>query len=421
VSPAARALAALLLAAPSLAGAASFDGTQRIDAYNGLVISFSRVTGLAGAYVGVAEGQDGAVFNPAATAHRERNLDRDWDWDFVLNWLLPGTSLQREDLGNEGRVDPGLSSRDSIQAGLELELGRLGLGILVRGWVLTAPGTAGDQLLLSTQDVALSAGWSFLHDSLVVGADIAAAAGTVGYQPAGAGLSKVGYGSTSHLRAGALWKPRGASWRLGLLLDPGQTVGPKHPDDSLPGVAIPRAFAFPAIISVGGSLLLGRNAHLYNEPPPVERRDHPELGPPRAFEPGGTEPVMVSAQLDLVGATPGAVSSRSFLHQQSEEAVPSGAHPSLEPHLGVEWTAIDRWLVVRGGTYVEPSRLGASPRGHATLGAQTRVPLASWLDLRLSFAADLAPRFANVSLGLGFWHDLTPRPPPAAPAADHGS
>ena len=62
----------LLVSAPVLAAPAPFDGSQSIDAWNGLVMSFSRATGLGGAYVGVAEGQDDAVFNPAATTNSIR-------------------------------------------------------------------------------------------------------------------------------------------------------------------------------------------------------------------------------------------------------------------------------------------------------------------------------------------------------------
>jgi hypothetical protein len=67
---------------------------------------------------------------------------------------------------------------------------------------------------------------------------------------------------------------------------------------------------------------------------------------------------------------------------------------------------------VRGGTYLEPSRTGGSARQHATFGAEVRLPF-WWRDLQLGFAGDLAPRFQNVSLSLGFWSRLGPRPPTA--------
>jgi hypothetical protein len=57
--------AALLLVASATALADPFDGSQRLDSYNGVVIANARILGLAGAFVGVAEGQDGQLFNAA--------------------------------------------------------------------------------------------------------------------------------------------------------------------------------------------------------------------------------------------------------------------------------------------------------------------------------------------------------------------
>jgi hypothetical protein len=398
----------LLLLVPMLAAAASFDGSQSIDAYNGLVVSFGRATAMGGAYAGVAEGLDGAIFNPASVAHRSRALDRAWDYDLVLNWIIPGELLSREDLGNEGRADPALIDRASVQLGAGVQLGRLGLAFLVRAWSITANGAHGDRLRIQLQDTALSGGWSFWRDQLAVGADLVLVMGVPQWAPGPSGDFQDSTFSGIHLRAGALYRPTALPFRLGLALDPGQSVTRPKGSANLP-VTLPRSIDFPWTLSLGASMLLGRNAELYNEPPLIERRDHPEWDPGPDYETGRWEPVLLSAQLDVVGRTPGAVSPLSYVHQQSQPALPSGAHVSLEPHLGAEWTAIDRWLVVRGGSYLEPSRTGAGPRLHGTFGFQVRIPV-TWLELKASFTADLASRFNNYSIGVGFWRDQTPRP-----------
>ena len=88
----------------------------------------------------------------------------------------------------------------------------------------------------------------------------------------------------------------------------------------------------------------------------------------------------------------------------------SGAHPSLAPRLGVEWEPVRRLLHVRAGYYLEPSRTGSRPRSHATFGGEVRVPF--WpLDLQVGLAGDLAERYQNVGLSLGFFSDLGPVPP----------
>jgi hypothetical protein len=397
-----------LVLVPVLVVAAPFDGSQGVDAYNGLVVSFGRATAMGGAYAGVAEGLDGAVFNPASVAHRSRSLDRAWDFDVVLNWIIPGEALAREDLGNEGHADPSLTDRASVQMGVGLQLGRLGLAFLVRAWSITANGAHGDQLRIQLQDTALSGGWSFWRDQLAVGADLVLVAGMPQWAPRPGDVFQSATYSGLHLRAGALYRPVGQPFRLGLALDPGQSVTRSKGGAELP-VTLPRSIDFPWTLSLGASMFLGRNGDLFNELPVVERRDHPEWDPGPDYEAGSWEPVLLSAQLDVAGRTPGAVSPLSYVHQQSQPAMPSGAHVSLEPHLGAEWTAIDRWLVVRGGSYLEPSRTGAGSRVHGTFGFQVRIPV-TWLDLKASFTADLASRFNNYSIGVGLWNDRTPRP-----------
>ena len=63
---------------------------------------------------------------------------------------------------------------------------------------------------------------------------------------------------------------------------------------------------------------------------------------------------------------------------------------------------VERWVAVRGGTYVEPSRFEPTARIHGTAGVDLRVPLV-W-DWRLSITIDGATQYLNGGLGLGFWH-----------------
>jgi hypothetical protein len=123
--------------------------------------------------------------------------------------------------------------------------------------------------------------------------------------------------------------------------------------------------------------------------------------------------VLLSAQVDLVGPAPGAVALDGAL-LLSPEAAPSGERASVVLRAGAEWEALAERLRTRGGAYLEPSRTGASPRPHATFGLDVRVPF-PWRDLQLGLSGDLARRFQNVSLSLGFWSSLGPaRPAPAA-------
>ena len=79
--------------------------------------------------------------------------------------------------------------------------------------------------------------------------------------------------------------------------------------------------------------------------------------------------------------------------------------------LGVE---IEPWpdrLKLRGGGYFEPSRFeGVAGRMHATAGLDVRlfewdlfglVPGTAW---RLSLVGDVARRYVDWGIGIGFWH-----------------
>jgi len=415
-------LAALLLVlAPALAGAQGFDGTQGMDTYTGPVISPARILGLGGAYVAVAEGLAGALENPAAVAQRNRHLARGWDWDGLLTWYLPDPrEVGSQDLGNDGRSDAGLSGIGNAQLGLSLQRGRFGVGLFGRGWTVAAPrGGLGD-VEIETSDASLALGWSALRDALVVGASWTGVSGVVAIVPPGAPPGaertvKVVY-SGSTLRFGALLRPRGRPYRLGASFHPAASARAKGDRSAVP-VATPTRFVFPWVASLGASAWIGPNARRYNEPPPFAVERHPEWAPGPAWEESTRRAVLVTAQVDVVGRAPDSVTLESVL-VPSEPAVASGKRVSVEVRAGAEWEPYPETLRARAGTYLEPSRTGGPPRLHGTFGLEVRIPF--WRrPLQLGLAGDVAERFRNVSLSLGFWSRLgAQRPPPPAGATD---
>jgi hypothetical protein len=409
---------AVALSLAPAAAAQTFDGTQGVDTFTGPVISPARITGLGGAFVGVAEGLEGAQANPAAVAQRSRRLDRAWDWDWLLTWYVPDPrDVVRQDLGNDGQVDSSLSGLGNAQLGLSLQLGRLGVGIFGRGWNLAAPRGALGDVEVEKTDASLAFGWAALRDSLVLGASVTAVSGTVSVVPAGAPpdaepTAKVEYSGTT-LRFGALWRPRGLPWRLGASFHPLASARAKGDRSAVP-VTTPARFVFPAELSLGASAWLGPNARRYNEPPPYDVRRHPEWGPEPEWEATERRPVLVSAQVDVAGKSPDSVTVESVL-EPSGEAVASGESVSVSVRVGAEWEPLAEWLRVRGGTYLEPSRTGSSARPHLTFGAEGRIPFFRGYDLKLGLAGDVAERFRNVSLSVGFWSSYAPQPPVSIP------
>ena len=403
----------LTLLAPAAARGQPFDGTQTIDTYTGPLIASSRILGLGGAYVAVAEGLGGALVNPAAVAQRNARLARGWDWDWLLTWYVPDTGqVGRQDLGNDGGADVGLTGAGNGQLGLSFQWGRLGVAAFGGGWNLTAPRGGVGSVGMEIAEGSLAVGGSFRRETLVVGASFTTVSGVVRVVPATAGLPVAVEYSGSAIRLGALLRPRGSPWRLGAALR-GEAVAKALGDRAAVPVATPAGFAFPWVVSLGVARWIGPNAGRVNEPPPVELERHPEWGPGPDWQAGQAPPVLVAVQLDVVGATPGAVAIESAL-VPSAEARASGARASVVPRAGAEWEPAPDRFRVRGGTYVEPSRTGGSPRPHATFGIDVRVPF-PWRDLQLGLSGDVAERFQNVSLSLGFWSTLGPAGP--APAA----
>jgi len=405
---------ALALSLAPAVGAQTFDGTQAVDTYTGPVISPARITGLGGAFVAVAEGLDGAQANPAAVAQRNRHLDRGWDWDWLLTWYVPDPrDVVNQDLGNDGEIDAGLSGIGNAQLGLSFQRGRLGVGFFARGWTLTAPRDDLGDVEMKTTDASLAFGWAALRDSLVLGASVTGVSGVVSIVPLGAPpdaepTEQLEY-SGSTLRFGALFRPRGRPYRLGASFHPAASARAKGDRSALP-VTTPERFVFPWEASLGASAWIGPNARRYNEPPPYEVDRHAEWGPAPEWEETRRRPVLVSAQVDVVGRSPRSVTVESAL-DPSGGAVASGESPSVSVRVGAEWEPFPEWLRARGGSYLEPSRTGGSPRLHATFGAEGRIPFIWGYALKLGLAGDVAERFRNVSISLGLWSSFAPQPP----------
>jgi hypothetical protein len=134
-----------------------------------------------------------------------------------------------------------------------------------------------------------------------------------------------------------------------------------------------------------------------------ERRKKPYRGMNR-------NKLLVSFGAKVTSVATDGVGVESFLEQRVER---SGEQVTIEPHLGVESELVPQELVLRAGTYLEPSRFRAgSSRLHGTAGFDVNVPLVTRLfgafdedvTFRISAAADVARSYFGWGLGAGLWH-----------------
>jgi hypothetical protein len=120
------------------------------------------------------------------------------------------------------------------------------------------------------------------------------------------------------------------------------------------------------------------------------------------------ERIQILASVLFTGQSSNAVSVEGFMEQRIETV---GRSLDVTPRFGVEGEPLPNRIVVRAGTYVEPSRYEAvAPRQHFTFGGDVRlIPLDFWglfpeAEWKVSVALDIAPRYTNAGFGIGLWH-----------------
>lgn len=120
------------------------------------------------------------------------------------------------------------------------------------------------------------------------------------------------------------------------------------------------------------------------------------------------EKLLLLASVLVTGPSPGtAVSVEGFLDQRVERV---GQSVTLTPRAGFEAEPLPNRLVLRTGSYLEPSRYeGSAPRQHFTFGGDIHLfPLSFWgllpeADWKIAVFVDLAPRYQNTGLSIGNW------------------
>ena len=420
--------AACLCAVPAVAAPALTDGDYEVDLFQGPVLGNTRVMGLGGAYVGVAEGTVGMPFNAASVVNRPYYSRDRFDWDFAFDFLVPGIFQGDSfDYTNNGLSTP--SDFYALVLGLHFQYGGFGVGLY--GQMLSVdfaeqpPGTR--KMAGRVGQAQLSAGYGFFHNQLIVGGGLRVGSFSIREEQASEDLF-VTYSLGAEL--GLLWSPRALPLRVGAAASL-----PFTEDTSIEcGQACPAGFHLPRAASMPWEVRLGASMRFlhdgpYNPEPTylaVERaaatpagaaarkkraaleRELPRLAwnmEPMERNYGSGFYLLVSVELVLNGPADDATDLDGFVAQ---ELSPAGKRASYSPRLGLEAEVWPRRLRLRAGGYWEPSRAEVrAGRMHGTFSFDFRLfdfRLYGLRSMRFSSGFDLSLDYSNVAFSLGFWH-----------------
>jgi hypothetical protein len=423
-----------------------------VDLFQGPVLASSRISALAGAYTAIAEGTEGIPFNPAAASLRPPYSTTRDDYDLTAGLTLP-TSVKGTDFDNNGQVGFSYDNFYWLTFGGLLQHDKIGFGMIAsfQNYDLGVPGTpvplpntkeviAGVTARLVRIDPVISYG--FLDEELHLGAGLRFAGfygvgntGEVGQKASNERLLINSNGAG--VQAGALWVPRSLPLRIGgaarsptipFIEDEGRIKADPVTGDRVVGnIFLPDRVELPWELEAGIAVQLWKRPfnipwHDEERVPKEDaerwRRDkngQPEphyLGARRLLKARYAEiprqRVLLSFSTLVSGPVRNAVGVESMLSQVVDR---SGETTVVTVRGGAEAEVIPNWLVVRGGSYLEPTRFRTGQtRLHGTGGVAVRVLRWSVFGLfdddtlfRVSLSADVARDYLGWSIGAGLF------------------
>jgi hypothetical protein len=383
-------LVLLLLAVPGLALADGpiTDRRYTIDAHRGAAIADYRVIGMGGVSLATAEGALGLLTNPAAASSRPTTASGWFFWDFLLDAYTPALGVDYE---NSGRPQDQFNGKTgALNAGLVGMFGAWGVAVSLTGELRDFTLPDGTEALLTAAIWRLTLARAFADGEVVAGASLLAGGFNLKLQASGVELVRAGNWS---VEGGALWRPHEQNLRVGVSVRPSikaQIDGNACDPNDCVGYILPERVEFPWTAGAGVAMRLG--------PTPWNRRIADDFRDEKS--------VILASDVIVSGPVAAGAGLGAFLQKRLQ---PSGWTASVSPRVGAEYEWIPGWLRIRGGAYWEPPRFDdVTGRLHVTLGLDVRFwSFSLWggqYRLRISAAGDVARRYGNTVLSLGFWH-----------------
>jgi hypothetical protein len=365
------------------------DRNYAIELYDGVAIGNSAIVAMGGAAAANAMGTSGTLVNPSAPAVRPTTDTDPWSLDYHFDYLI---STSRSDYDNNGIVSPN---------GGGTSLFTWGIGGRAKDWAFAATASYAtsqiDGLALQAQtlhaNVALAT-WvpqldiAFGAALQIVEFDLEAnCTGTLScvdlFSINGAGLE-----------AGATWIPRLRNFRAGGAISTraigGNVVADQCMDKTdCQGYILPNTVVSPGRFVGGIAYRLADTE--WNQLVGGTFRDEPSL--------------TIAADVVITAPSTNAFGLEAFA---MHELQPTGTRWVFSPRIGAEYECLPGRLRLRAGSYFEPERFdGVHGRVHGTFGLELRaLEFHAWGRRRgaLTLTGDLAERFQNLGISIGFWH-----------------
>jgi hypothetical protein len=241
-----------------------------LDLFHGPVFAGTRVTGLGGAYVAIAEDVDGDLQNPAAPAVRPYFSNTQFDYWLGFGITFPAT-LSGVDFFNSGSKTNLTNTPDAFvffTPAVNLQWGEFGLGLTLemQQYELSGP-PPGESIRVTIPTTHLQLARGIDHNQLVVGAGARLVSMSVSGPDAGSAFSSGGIG----LEFGAVYKPENLPLRLGLAVRTPVQTQASYRDGLLPNekgdlvvltqagpAFLPKIVAVPWDLNFGFTVELGK-------------------------------------------------------------------------------------------------------------------------------------------------------------------
>jgi hypothetical protein len=375
----------LAFASRSAAAAPIVDRNYAIELYEGVAIGDTCQVGMGGAGAAVIIGSAGALLDAAAPVIKSTTDNDSWSWDYHFDFL---TGRFSTDYDNNGTVS-------SKGGGAQLFTG--GLAFRYRTWAAaltvtsqSAPVEDANPALDAQNLRAKFAVSHFIRDwDLAVGVGVQTATFQL-LTPFNQELFAITGGGGL---IGGTWLPSGENFRASAAFESaiiGAEVRTSTCDpNACQGYILPNHVESPARTILGGAYRFGPTA--WNTQVDTRFRDEQAL--------------TIAADLVVTGTSPNANGVEAFGMQELQ---PSGRRVSISVRGGAEFEWLPGRLRVRGGSYWEPGRFdNISGRLHGTFGIDLRAlefELWGMRRGRLSATGDIAARYRNIALSIGFWH-----------------